>query len=202
MSKNGPLYDDAKDANERLYFINKIPYKYWKSKHSDVSFSNMSYTHNEESKLRVTAAAQDDYYKSITTCIDETKNVRKFAGSFVCISSSPSEEHSMAAGVSLATHLIQKNPTATIGIVDLSLFYQVDRSQPHDIVIVHNVTSDSTRDRIQHARDYINWATRTALCVLCTSGRNPLEMCYEVLRMPANMVLFSDERSSKRTLNY
>jgi len=201
MSNKGPLYDKGTEY-ERLFHINYIPYRYWKTEPKDVSFSAISYTPQAESKIRVPVDAQENYYASVLEEIRTHKNVKKFAGTFLCISSAPSEEHAMQAGFVLATSLIRTDVAANIGAIDLSLFNPVDKASAPDLVVIHNITCDSTRDRLQHARDYINWATRRAFCVLCTSGKNPLEMCYEVLRMPANMVLYSDERSAKRVLSF
>lgn len=201
MARRGPLYDNASEI-ERLYYINKIPFKYWKTKPNDISFTSMSYTASEDNKVKVTSQTQTQYYDSLLNCIKDHNNLHPFAGSFLCFSSTPSEEGSLSAGFVLAKSLIQRNVTSNIAVVDLSMFYQVERDKSYDLVILHNVISESTRDRIQVARDYVKWATRSSLCILCTAGKNPLEMCYDVLRLPANMVFFADDHPVKKSLDF
>lgn len=198
--RKGFVYEKA-TALERMYWTRHIPQRYWNVKPENISFKGCAYK-RKDMQLKVPPEPQVEYFSQVMETIKTQQSIAEFAGQFLCVGSTPSEDLALSVGFLFATRLLQRNPSAEVSVIDLSGFYDVDRNIAPELTIIHNLTSDSTRERIQLARDYIKWALKYSFCVLCCSGRQPLEFSLDVLQIPANMVIYGEDEATNLQREY
>lgn len=201
MGAKGYLYEKAGPL-ERLFYISFIPHNYWDVKLGQIEFEDCSYAPPKNAKLKVGADSQIGFYSALLESIKTDGNLRAWAGNLLIVASDPTEDMALATGFYLSTSLLRANPSAEICSLDLSMFFDVDRNRAPELVVIHNITSEATRERVQLCRDYIKWATRSALCVVCVGAANPLEVCYNLLRTPANMVLCGSHKVTNLQMEF
>lgn len=77
------------------------------------------------------------------------------------------------------------DPSQSVLVVDLGhpASQHIAESEEPRIVVVHNLTAESTYDRVQFARDVIKRFILDAFVIVAAAGTNPVNLCDNILRV-------------------
>jgi hypothetical protein len=195
-------YHKASDF-EKQQWVAGIPSRFWGTAASSIRPKTFKYEGKGE-MTNVPAATQQTY---LTARIEQPDLMA--SNRLVIMTSSPTDEHALAAAALLATAAIKKAMYETKiprvrfdDIQDyercLSLkldFYTVDP----EILILHNLNDNSSRERLSLARDLMN-SNEGVYRVIVAAADNPFQFAREVLYVEPQEVYHFAGRPKKKIM--
>ena len=180
-----PAYYHAKSVKERLYFLSGIPERFWST--TQIQLSSFSATNDDNSISKISLKFQQEYFKNL---VDNPKSKDT-----VCIASSPTDTHALAGASIIAKRAVDLELICEM----IDLGNQIRLEKAPDVIIIHNITEDSTWDRFQLARD---WLSRYdgSLTVIVAATANPISFVKK-LRKDVDQILFSNNKFISKTIS-
>lgn len=167
-----PEYYSATDF-ERAQWACGVPPRYWDSKLSSINPASAVYSFKGK-RERIAPTVQNQYLKDRVENPEILKSNR-----FACLSSSPTDEHAMAAACALVNAYVAKAWEA-----DLPLKVRVDDVQDYeeclkvgkvfysvtpDILVLYNLDDNSSKERLSLVKDVIKRFEGIYRAVVATS---------------------------------
>jgi len=128
---------------EKILYLAGIPKRYWHIDHS-ILVPRPIVTE----RTVINAERQQEW-------LDKMQEPEKLSGVIIGIGSDPTDDLALAAGFSAVRSMVQqRSDTGDVLVVDPANT-QYDTMINPKIVMIHNVTVDSTRPRVQDVRDWL-----------------------------------------------
>lgn len=196
-----PEYYSASDF-EKLQWVAGIPARFWNTAVSSIRPKSFKYESKVEGLENVTSATQQSY---LTARLEQPELLD--ASRLVVMTSSPTDEHALAAASLLATVLIRKAaesltiPRARVDDIQeyekcLELQREFYPTQPKFLAI-YNLTPNTSRERLSLVRDLLN-KNEGIYRVVVAAADNPFQFARECLYMEPQEVYHFEGRPKKK----
>jgi len=170
---------------ERALWIMGIEPRYWKASLTELAPYGFTVDRKYGKTVTVSKKAQVDIMKKIV----ETPEYLRYP-TVVGIGSTPTEGYGMACAAAIAKIAVKNG--LQVAVLDLgnmpdrqSNLDRYNRIKDADVVIIHNISKESTPQRIQDARDWIKESC-DRFCVYVVAGTDPLSFADIKLRRPVD----------------
>lgn len=183
--RKGPKYYRA-TPEQRRYWLAGMPPRYWKNLAVRISPFNVDRLHG--GNYRGLVDEQTDYLNGLLASIKE----RKLPSPVFGATSAPADDQAMVVAARIAKAAIAADYIAEYVDLGFTRLENVDNEEVPDVLIIHNVTAESTPARLQAARDWINWG-EDCLRVVVAGGEDPVTFFDRRLRRQFDAVCYSEE---------
>ena len=178
-----------------------IPQRFWELKSNHISPAAFQYKNKDKSIQRISASLQQDYLEARLSHPELLLENR-----IVCITSHPTDEHGLAAASLLASSLIghrwEKREIIKVRVDDIQDYEQALKLDLNffpvepDMLFIHNLSENSSRERLSLARDLLLKMEGTYRGVVA-SCENPLKFSREVLKIEPHESYHFENRPQK-----
>ena len=198
-----PEYHSASDF-EKQQWVAGIPARFWNTPVSSIRPATFKYEAKKKGDAleRVPAATQQKY---LTARLEQPDLLD--ASRLVVMTSSPTDEHALAAASLLATSLIRKAaealtiPRARVDdIQEYEKCLQLKREfypTPPRFLAIYNLTPNTSRERLSLVRDLLN-ENEGIYRVVVAAAENPFQFARECLYMEPQEVYHFEGRPKKK----
>ncbi len=196
-----PEYYSASDF-EKLQWVAGIPERFWNTAVSSVRPKSFKFEDNSNEMVQVSAALQKQYLTARLEQPDLLESNR-----LVVMTSSPTDEHALAAASLLATALIRRSvEQITIARVRLDDIQEYEKclSLKRDFyptspkfLAIHNLTPNTSRERLSLLRDLLS-SNEGSYRVVVAAADNPFKFARESLFMEPDEVYHFAGRPKKK----
>ncbi len=209
-----PEYHSASDF-EKLQWVAGIPARFWNTAVSSVRPAAFQWTTKKspdrvrggsakDETTRVTAALQKQY---LTARLEEPDLLE--SNRLVVMTSSPTDEHALAAASLLATALIRRAvEQVTLARVRLDDIQEYEKClllkrdfypTPPKFLAIHNLTPNTSRERLSLLRDLLS-SNEGSYRVVVATADNPFKFARESLFMEPDEVYHFEGRPKKKMI--
>ena len=196
-----PEYYTASDF-EKLQWVAGIPARFWNTALTSIRPKSLNLEPTPDEIMKVSAALQTKY---LTARIEQPELME--ANRLVVMTSSPTDEHALAAACLLATAALRKtveeNRVPKVRVDDIqeyekSLALKRDfyTLQP-DLLILHNLNPNSCRERLSLVRDLLN-SNEGVYRIVVATAENPMEFAQRSLYAEPHEVYHFEGRPKKK----
>jgi hypothetical protein len=196
-----PEYHKASDF-EKLQWVAGIPARFWNTALSSIRPKGLKVDNGDDGMVNVSAALQTKY---LTARIEQPELM--VANRLVVMTSSPTDEHALAAACLLATAAIRRADEETSiarvrvdDIQDYEKSIALERDfytiQP-DLLVLYNLNPNSSRERLSLARDLLGSNEGVYRIVVATAD-NPMEFAQQSLYLEPHEVYRFEGRPKKK----
>ena len=196
-----PEYYAASDF-EKLQWVAGIPARFWNTAVSSVQPKSFKFADSSSKMVQVSAALQKQY---LTARLEQPDLLE--ANRLVVMTSSPTDEHALAAVSLLATALIRRAmEQVTIARVRLDDIQEYEKClslkrdfypTPPKFLAIHNLTPNTSRERLSLLRDLLN-SNEGSYRVVVAAADNPFKFARESLFMEPDEVYHFEGRPKKK----
>lgn len=195
-----PEYYSASDF-EKQQWVAGIPARFWNTSVSSVRPKSFKYA-GVDGMENVTAVTQQNY---LTARLEQPELLE--ANRLVVMTSSPADEHAIAAVSLLATALILRaKESATISRVRVDDIQEYEKClnlgcefypTPPKFLAIYNLTPNTSRERLSLVRDLLN-KNEGIYRVVVAAAENPFQFARECLYMEPQEVYHFEGRPKKK----
>lgn len=196
-----PEYHTASDF-EKLQWVAGIPSRFWNTALTSIRPKGFKVDEGSKEMVQVTAALQTKY---LTARIEDTALMD--ANRVVVMTSSPTDEHALAAACILATakirHAFDNMKIADVRVDDIQE-YEKCISLKRDFyprkpkfLALYNLNPNTSRERLSLVRDLVNNAEGAYRVVVATAD-DPFEFARKSLYMEPQEVYHFEGRPKKK----
>lgn len=198
-----PEYYTASDF-EKLQWVAGIPARFWNTAVSSVRPKSFKFEDSSDEMVQVSAALQKQYLTARLEQPDLLESNR-----LVVMTSSPTDEHALAAASLLATALIRRSvEQMTIARVRLDDIQEYEKClslkrdfypTPPKFLAIHNLTPNTSRERLSLVRDLLS-SNEGSYRVVVAAADNPFKFARELLFMEPDEVYHFEGRPKKKMI--
>jgi hypothetical protein len=186
---------------EKLQWVAGLPARFWNTALSSIRPKGLKIKEDKEI-VNISAALQTQY---LAARIEQPGLMN--ANRLVVMTSSPTDEHALAAACMLATAAIRRafdeRTVSKIRVDDiqeyekcLSLKREFYTIAPK-LLVIHNLNPNTSRERLSLVRDLLN-ANEGVYRVVVAAAESPFEFAQKSLYMEPNEVYHFEGRPKKR----
>lgn len=189
-------YHKAKEGSvTRRMFAAGVPEKYVKLEPEAIPNPNREFpTTDPDTDLRKMASVTKQS-KQLQRIFHE-KGVLG-SSRLIVVASSPTEEWAMAVGAAIMRQAFNREIKREMLDASNPIPDRLNAIVIPSVVVLHNITHESSASRIDKLRDWIKIASNST-CVVCVSGSDPRTFCDERLRMAADAEFYFRGRFKPR----
>jgi len=174
------------------YYKIGMPSKYWGDQHfefDDIKATRINGAGETETYYRKSAAKQKTSYSKLL-------DTRSFNESYlISISSDEIEDPAIAVASCIAKKAIADN--FNVLFWNSGNFIPYEYAKEHDkipdVVIIYNLTSESSYKRYEKVRDVL-FMYEDSLRIVCSAGMDPVTFCEKKIRMNPDMVFSANKK--------
>ena len=198
-----PEYYSASDF-EKLQWVAGIPARLWNTAVSSVRPKSFKFEDSSDEMVQVSAALQKQYLAARLEQPDLLESNR-----LVVMTSSPTDEHALAAASLLATALLRRSvEQMTIARVRLDDIQEYEKClslkrdfypTPPKFLAIHNLTPNTSRERLSLLRDLLR-SNEGSYRVVVAAADSPFKFSREFLFMEPDEVYHFEGRPKKKMI--
>jgi hypothetical protein len=185
IPKDKDYYASKEGSIERLYFVHGIPKKYWEDTKMPYPSDLMSETGNKSKPfVHVPINVQVEWINKLTQ--DEDELAKDY---LIGVESEPTEYAAMSFSCAVAKFALKKMYTEhklyNVQVINSSELDKLTDVTSLDMLVIYNITGQSTNDRIQDIRDMLE-KYKNSMRILVLAGCDPINFFTKKLYMPIN----------------